>query len=217
MSDAEQDAVNYSAAVRKIVYPDYKPGKDFTLWLQGYKGKLGLACGLTAAQEDIVDEQVVKTIPGKLTSGTALDAYDDLSADTKSDYALLVKVLTDEFLDPQEQDRFNNDLGYNKRKAGQTIKQFMQEILKDQNTYSDIPEFIGAGDARVKNPQRIKDGIKRFKKGMRNKKGEKDTDLQIHMKYNLHREEDRTWENAYLVACRWEAAHDQPSSSKSSV
>ena len=35
------------------------------------------------------------------------------------------------------------------------------------------------------------------------------------MKYNLYKEEDRTWENAYLVACRWEAAHDQPSSSES--
>ena len=63
MSDTEHDAVDYSAAVRKIVYPDYKPVKDFTLWLQGYRGKLRLACGLTAAQEDIVDEQVVKTIP----------------------------------------------------------------------------------------------------------------------------------------------------------
>ena len=46
-------------------------------------------------------------------------------------------------------------------------------------------------------------------------KGEKDNDLQNHMKYNLYKEEDKTWENAYLVACRWEAAHDQPSSSES--
>ena len=215
MSDTEHDAVDYSAAVRKIVYPDYKPVKDFTLWLQGYRGKLRLACGLTAAQEDIVDEQVLKTIPGKLTSGTALDAYNALSTNTKSDYELLIKALTEEFLDPQERERFNNDLGFNKRKAGQTIKEFMQEIIKDQNTYSDIPEFIGTGDARVKNPQRVKDGLKRFKKGLRNKRGEKDNDLRNHMKYNLYKEEDITWENAYLVACRWEAAHDQPSSSES--
>ena len=109
MSDTETDAVDYSAAVRKIVYPDYKPGKDFTLWLQGWRGKLRLACGLTAAQEDIVDEQVIKTIPGKLTSGTALDAYDNLPSDTKTDYARLIKALTDKFLDPQERERFNND------------------------------------------------------------------------------------------------------------
>ena len=160
MSDTENDAVDYRAAVRKIVYPDYKPGKDFTLWLQGWRGKLSLACGLTAAQEDIVDEQVVKTIPGKLTSGTALDAYNDLPTDTKSEYNLLIKALTDEFLDPQERDRFNDNLGYNKRKADQTIKQFIHEIIKDQNTYSKIPEIIGTGNARVKNPQRIKDGIK---------------------------------------------------------
>ena len=122
MSDVEPDAVDYSAAVRKIVYPDYKPEKNFTLWLQGWRGKLRLACGLTAAQGDIVDEQVVKTIPGKLTSGTALDAYDALSIDTKLDCEQLIKALTEEFIDPQERDRFNDDLGFNKREAGQTIK-----------------------------------------------------------------------------------------------
>ena len=116
---------DHSAAVRKIVYPDYKPGENFPLWMQGYRGKIKLNCGLDESKANEINEAIVKSIPGKLSSGTALDAYNSLAAATKADYELLVKALTEEFLDPQTRDRFNEELGLNKRQAGQTIKQFI--------------------------------------------------------------------------------------------
>ena len=92
----------------------------------------------------------------------------------------------------------------------------MQEIIKDQIRYSGMPEYVTVGEAQVKNVTKVKDGIRRFRKGIRNRKGQKDKGQQEHMRYNLHKDEDLTWENALEVACRWEAAHDVASNSSSS-
>ena len=202
-------------ALRRISYPDYKASEDFPLWLNGYREKVCLAFGFNQNQQDEVNAEVIKSISGKLTSGTALDTYNRLSPNTKDDYERLIETLTNEFLDPQEKDRFNENFGYNKRKKGQSLKDFMQEIIKDQNRYSSMPEYVTINNTRVKNATKIKDGIRRFRKGIRNRKGQKDRGQQEHMRYNLHKDEDLTWENALEVACRWEAAHDVATSSSS--
>ena len=98
----------------------------------------------------------------KLTCGPVLDAYQRQTEAVKNAYEPLVKNLTEEFLDPQEKQRFLEDLAYNKRKKGQSIKNYMQEIIKDQNRYSDLTD-----DAKVK------DGIRRFRNGIRNKSPKK--------------------------------------------
>ena len=197
-----------SKAVLKIDYPDYTPSQDFSLWFSGWREKLCMACNLAPDEEEELQEEIVKFISGKLASGPALTTYNDFPEATKTDYDLLIKALTDEFLDPQEKYRFNENLEYNKREKGQSIKEFMQNIIADQNRYSDIPEFVGSGDNKTKNPTRLKDGIKRFRKGLRDRNGNKDKNQQRHMRYNLHQEQDLTWENALSVARRWEAAHD---------
>ena len=56
-------------------YPDFKPKEDFTLWMSGYREKVRSANGFTAAQNDEVDAEVVRSISSKLQSGTALDTY----------------------------------------------------------------------------------------------------------------------------------------------
>ena len=203
-------------ALRRISYPDFKASEDFPLWLNGYREKVRLAFGFNQNQQDEVNAEVLKSISGKLMSGTALDTYNRLPQATKDNYDLLIDTLTSEFLDPQEKDRFNENFGYNKSRKGQSLKDFMQEIIKDRNRYSGMPEYVTVNDARVKNATKIKDGIRRFRKGIRNRKGQKDRGQQEHMRYNLHKDEDLTWENALEVACRWEAAHDVASSSSSS-
>ena len=121
---------------RNVQYPDYKPKEDFSLWLAGYKEKVKNAFGYTAAQGDELEEEVVRSISGKLQSGAALDAYNRLPAATRADFTLLSRALTEEFIDPQEKNRFLEDFAYNKRQKGQSLKDFMQAIIKDQGRYS---------------------------------------------------------------------------------
>ena len=202
---------------QNVVYPDYNPKKDFTLWLAGYREKSRNAHGFTHAQNDEVDAEVLKSISSKLECGTALDAYNGLPAAAKADYNQMVKLLTEEFMDPQERQRFLSDFSYNKRKKGQSLKDFVQDIKKSQNKYSGMPDtYQGPNNVNVVNKAKIADGIRRFCKGIRNRKGKKDKEQMKQLKYNLHREDDQTWEHALDVAGRWEAANDYDSSSSAS-
>jgi transcription initiation factor IIF auxiliary subunit len=72
--------------------------------------------------------------------------------------------------------------------------------------------------AGAQNRQRPKEleGVGRFVKGMRNKAGKRDDDLDKHMKYQLFVDEDKTWKNDIRVAARWEAAKDKSMASSSS-
>ena len=202
---------------RNVQYPDYKPKEDFSLWLAGYKEKVKNAFGYTAAQVDELKEEVVRSISGKLQSGTALDAYNRLPAATQGDFTLLSEALIEEFIDPQEKTRFLEDFSFNKRQKGQSLKDFMQLILKDQGRYSRMRDTIGVGAAAVPNQEKIRDGIRRFKKGIRNREGKVDKDQTRHLRYNLLKEEDLNWTTALDIASRWEAANDyddeKPSSS----
>ena len=129
----------------------------------------------------------------------------------------MVKLLTEEFLDPKEKQRFLEDFSYNKRKKGQSLRDFVQDIRKSQNKYSGMPDtFPGPNNTKVVNKAKVADGIRRFCKGIRNRKGKKDREQMKQLKYNLHREDEQTWENALDVAGRWEAANDYDSSSSAS-
>lgn len=191
---------------KAIVYPDYDPKKDFPSWLGGYREKVRNALGIarTPGDETLVDAEILRSIASKLACGPALDTYQRQLETVKADYAQLTKKLTEEFLDPQEKQRFLEDLEYNKRRKSQSIKDYMQDIIKDQNRYSDL-----AGEAKVK------DGIRRFRNGIRNRRGKVDKKLKTQLRYNLHSETDMTWEKAVDIANRWEAAHDGPSSETS--
>ena len=217
MGDEEVAQMASAYKRQNVVYPDYNPKKDFTSWLAGYREKSRNAHGLTHAQNDEVDAEVLKSISSKLECGTALDAYNGLPAAAKGDYNQMVKLLTEEFMDPQERQRFLSDFSYNKRKKGQSLKDFVQDIKKSQNKYSGMPDtYQGPNNTNVVNKAKIADGIRRFCKGIRNRKGKKDKEQMKQLKYNLHREDDQTWEHALDVAGRWEAANDYGSSSSAS-
>ena len=204
---------------QNVKYHDYKPKEDFSLWLAGYREKVRNAFGFAVDQNAELEQEVVRSISGKLTSGPALDAYDRLLAPTKLNYELLKAALLNEFVDPQEKTRFQEDFGFNKRKKDQSLKEFMQEIIKDQGRYSDMRDTIGLGVAAGPNQEKIRDGIRRFKKGIRNKEGKKDSNQIRHLRYNLLTNADLNWETALDIASRWEAANDvddNPSSSSSS-
>ena len=114
---------------------------------------------------------MVRSLSGKLQSGTALDAYNRLPVATQTDYTILSEALIDKFIDPQEKSRFLEDFEFNKRKKGQSLKDFMQEIIKDQGRYAKMRDTIGVGVAAVPNQEKVRDGIRRFKRGIRNRKG----------------------------------------------
>ena len=59
-----------------------------------------------------------------------------------------------------------------------------------------MPDFITVGNNQVPNQAKIVDGIRRFRKGMRNRLGEKDKSQQEHLRYNLHKDADLTWDHA---------------------
>ena len=204
--DADALANAFRRQARNVVYNDYNPKDDFTLWVSGYKAKVKNAFGFTNAQNDEVEAEVVRSMPGKLSSGTALDTYNQLPDADKTDYNRLIDALTKEFIDPQEKRRFIEDSSYNKRKKGQSLKDFMQEIINDQNRYAGMR----AGQ------EKTRDGIRRFRNGIRDRKGRKDKDQIRHLRYNLHEDDDLTWENAMKVAGRWEGANDLDSTDSSS-
>ena len=158
----------------------------------------------------------VCSISGKLSCGSALDTYTRLSDADKTEYTRLVEALTREFVDPQERRRFIENLAFNKRRKNQSLKDFMQEIIKDQNKYSGMRDNITVADVSVPNTEKIKDGIRRFKIGIRTRDGRRDKDQIRHLRYNLQEDEDLTWENALKVASRWEAANEQGSSTEES-
>ena len=213
-ADAMANAFRRQA--KNVIYDDYNPKEDFSLWIAGYKEKVRNAFGFTRAQDAEVEAEVVRSISGKLSCGTALDTYTRLPAADKTDYNRLIEGLTKEFIDPQERRRFIENFSYNKRKKGQSLKDFMQEIIKDQNRYSGMRDTIQVGAVAVPNEEKVRNGIRRFKNGIRDRKGKKDKDQIRHLRYNLHDDDDLTWENALKVASRWEAANEQGSSNEES-
>ena len=217
---AERYAETIANALRRhagnVIYPDYEPKNDFTLWLSGYKEKVRNAFGFSQNEKDELENEVVRSISGKLSSGSALDAYSRLPDADKTDYARLAEALTREFIDPQERRRFIENQTYNKRRKGQSLKAFMQEILKDQNRYSGMRDTIQVEGAEVPNIEKVRDGVRRFKNGIRTRDGRKDKDQIRHLRYNLQEDDDLTWENALKVASRWEAANEQESSNEES-
>ena len=206
---------------KTIIFPDYDTTQDFTLWLKGFAARVRLNNGFKLDEETKVQDEIVRSIAGKLKIGTALDAYDRLTPDEKKDYKLLVQKLTEEFIDPHEKRKFNECHDYNKRKKGQTLKDFMQVIIGDMDRYSDLPNEIlvsvpGVGNApatnrSIPNPEKEKQGVRRFRAGMRDAKGKKCKELIAHLRYNLVEDNQLTWKHAIKVASNWEMAFSDSS------
>ena len=177
-----------------VTYPDYKTTEDFTLWLSGYLEKTRSTHGYGPHEDGLVQAEVVRAISGKLSVGNALDAYNRLSRTEKADYKPLIERLTEEFVDPQEKRLFNESLSFNKRKKGQSVKGFMQEIKNDMQRYSTLQkQIITISGGLSTNPEIERQGVVRFRHGMRNKKGKKDSDLSDHLNYHLMEDSELTW------------------------
>ena len=209
-ADAEAAAAAAAAAAiaaqrRQIVYPDYRTEDDFSLWLSGYVARIQSAYGFKLEEKEKLEEEVVRSIAGKLSIGSALDAYNRLSYDDKIEYDTLVARLTEEFTDPRAKKKFNARMHYNLRKKGQSLKDFMQDIKKDMGRYSYVqPTVLDAAGEIVPNPERETQGVRRFIEGMRNEKGQSDEEFKHHLEYHLQDEDEMTWDNAIKVASRYE-------------
>ena len=177
---------------RYVPYPDYKTSEDFPLWLSGYTAKLRNAYGFKLDETDKVEAEVLRGISGRLSVGTALEAYLNLTPEEKADYTQMVSKLTAEFCDPVQKRRFEDNMAFNKRKAGQSLKDFKQDIIKDMNRYSSIPAKITVGNAQVDNPEKERQEVKRFKAGLRDPEGKKDRAFSKHMRYHLMEDADLT-------------------------
>ena len=206
MERAMTSALNRQA--RDIRYPDYKTSDDFLEWLSGYQAKIQTAYNFDPIEENKIKEQVVKTISSKLTTGSALDAYNRLLPNEKTNYQTLVERLTEEFIDPHEKCKFNESIGYNVRKKGQSLKDFMQIVKRDISRYSDLPDeiFTRQGGAGSPNPEKVRQGVRRFRAGIRTAKGKKSKALSRQLKYHMIHTKELTWENALEAASRWELA-----------
>ena len=201
---------------KTVHYPDYDTTQDFTSWLKGFAARVRLSNGFKLEEEAKVQEEIIRSIAGKLEVGTALDAYDRLAPEEKEDYKLMVQKLTEEFIDPHEKRKFNERHNYNKRKGGQSLKDFMQDIIRDMNRYTDLPHEIltvvpGVGNAPetttlTPNPEIEKEGVRRFRAGMRDQHGKKCMEMVRHLRYNLVEEKELTWKHAVKIASNWEMA-----------
>ena len=199
---------------RYVSYPDYKTSEDFPLWLSGYLAKIGNAFGFLHTESDKVEAEVVRSISGKLSVGGALDAYNRLSVAEKANYTQLVARLTEEFVDPNEARKFNDKLDYNKRKKGQSLKDFMMAIKKDMNRYSTMPANVTVAGSEVPNPEKEKQEVKRFRKGMRDPNGKKDSALSRSLRFHLLTKDELTWDHALLIASKIETSNDSSGESE---
>ena len=188
-----------------ISYPEYKPTDDFSQWLSGYEARVRNAYGFKLEENDKVQEEVVRSISGQLTVGTALDTYNRLDLDDKMAYAKLVRKLSEEFSDPQARKKFNSSTKFNVRKEGESLKDFMQAIKKDMARYSSLPDEVRTEQGQLKgNDEKERQGVRRFIHGMRAKSGEKDKMFQKHLEHHLQEDKELTWANALKVATRYE-------------
>ena len=208
-------AAYQAAAVRpKVTYPDYKASDDFVSWLSGLSTRVASAYGLQAAEDrDHLRTELLRLIPGKLALGEALDAYDRLTPEEKADYGTMVARLKEEFTDPRAEKRFNDNTSYNKRKKGQTLKAFMQEIKKDMKRYSDTPATVyRAGGVVISNPEREKQGVRRFIRGIRDIDGNEDPEFKKDLRYQLPEKSDMTWAKVIEAATKYETSLEDSSS-----
>ena len=208
-------AAYQAAAVRpKVTYPDYKASDDFVSWLSGLSTRVASAYGLQAAEDrDQLRTELLRLIPGKLALGEALDAYDRLTPEEKADYGTMVARLKEEFTDPRAEKRFNENTSYNKRKKGQALKAFMQEIKRDMKRYSDTPATVyRAGGVVIANPEREKQGVRRFIRGIRDIDGNEDPEFKRNLRYQLPEKSDLTWEKVIKAATKYEASLEDSSS-----
>ena len=167
---------------RQVVYPEYKPEDDFTLWLTGYVARIRTTYGFKLDETAKVQEEVVRSISGKLSVGSALNAYNRLKDDDKNNYANLVERLTEEFTDPRAKKRFNACMHYNTRKKGQSLKDYMQAIIKDMDRYSYTPaNVVSVAGGIIPNPERETQGVRRFIEGIRNERGKADEEFKRHL------------------------------------
>ena len=193
---------------RAIDYPEYETTDDFLQWLAGYRAKIQDAYGFSPGEVEKINAQVARSIGSMLSVGSALNAYERLEPADKDDYNSLVSRLTEEFTDPHEKCRFNENICYNVRRKGQTVKDFMQEIKRDLSRYSDHPDMsYDSTGASHPNREKEKEGVRRFRAGMRTKEGKKDKELKKHLRYHLVDSKELTWENALKLALNWEIAY----------
>ena len=193
-----------------VVYPDYEPTQDFPCWITGYFAKVRDVHGYKLEEEEKVKEEVVHSIAGKLTVGSALDAYSRLTAAERNNYNMMVARLTDEFTDPLKRLNFRRKSDYNKRKKGQKLHDFIEEIKWDVTRYSGLQNKITQDDGtEAENPKKEREGVRRFKAGLRMKNGKKSAAFSQHIDYHLQEDPELTWDNAFKFASRWEMANKE--------
>ena len=194
---------------RNVVYPEYKTDDDFPRWLSGYVSRVRATYGFKLDERVKLEEEVVRSISGKLAVGSALDTYNRLEAADKTSFQRLVTRLTEEFTDPRAKKKFNACMHYNIRKKNQPLKEYMQAIVKDMDRYSYTPAtIVTVSGGVVPNPERETQGVRRFIEGIRNERGKTDEDFKRHLEYHLQDEREMNWTNAIKVASRYETVYD---------
>ena len=189
-------------------HKQYKVGKDFDDWILSFRQSV--AVSMNGPTEKEVDMEVLRVLPSKMTGGPALEAYTRIPKDDLKDYDKVVEFLRNEFTDPAERTKFEENLAYVTRKKRQKIEDFVEAVKKSQRKY-----HVSSLKGKEKERQDEIDGVRRFIAGIRDKKGSKSKDLVSKLKFYLHDLESMTWVKAIDVVRRWEATCDDSSSEES--
>ena len=120
---ARMEAAYIQAVAPSLIarYKEYETSENFLSWLSGLEARIREAYRLEPADKETLKEKVCSSIPGMLLVGSALDAFNRITLNEQMDYDLLIPRLTNEFTDKDEQLRFRDNMGYNKRKRGQKL------------------------------------------------------------------------------------------------
>jgi archaellum component FlaC len=120
----------------------------------------------------------------------ALACYNDLADEVKNDYNRMTTELKAFFKDPSERQNFINR-GKTRRERGAKIKAFARRVqIAIETNMPELQDDAAAAPNR-RRPKEL-EGVNRFMKGIQNKVGKRDDDLDEHMKYQLFADEDKT-------------------------
>lgn len=208
------DALGRAMRLRVVSIKPYNIKTNFTQWLGLLRERVRAAQDIAHGDVNAVNTAVVRVMSQHMDV-EALACYNDLADEVKNDYNRMTTELKAVFGDPSERQNFINNRGKTRREKGEKIKTFARRVQVAIETNMPELQDDAAGAPNRRRPKEL-EGVNRFMKGIRNKAGKKDDNLDEHMKYQLFDDEDKTWQNAIRVAARWEAAKDKLTASSSS-
>ena len=174
--------------IKSIPCTSYNAKNDFDLWIVAFCDSVRASHGLQA-NDPRLDALYLNWISTKLDVGETRSVYDNLDANTKANWAVLRKTLSDSFKNESEEVEFLNNEGSWKRTNGMSLRDYRSGLLLRMDKYFSDLKAVPAEFQRT--------AVRRFRLGI------SDPVLQAHILMTCVGDK-QTLDSAYSVATTYE-------------